>query len=224
METEKYGRAQVLKPHVDLAELRQVDSLDGDGTVSDFDYGQRHVRYLAVAEQALLGGRISKIEADRATFDQVSLQSVLIVDCVLGSSDWIDCALSRVVFRSCKILGANFVDNKWASVVFEDCRIEYATFDLIHTSSPAVFVDTRFKDVTFRRTELQGGHVARCTLDNVEFDGGVYTDCDFRTTDLSTVRGAGNLNGVLIDPPQRLEIAEALVSELDLHYPDSGNR
>ncbi len=228
MDTEQYGRAQVVKPHVDLAELHQVDDLDGgvsgDATLSDFDYGPRHVRDLAVADQTLLGGRMSKLVADRATFDAVTAQSVLIVDCQLSSSDWIDCSLNRVVFRGCKLLGANFVDNKWANVVFDNCRIEYATFDTIHTSTPAVFVDTRFKEVTFRRTEFAGGHMARCTLDNVEFDGGTYTGFDFRSTDLSTIRGAGHLNGALIDRVQRLELAEALVSELDLHYPDSSDR
>jgi hypothetical protein len=62
--------------------------------------------------------------------------------------------------------------------------------------------------------------MSRCTLDNVGFDGGTYTDFDFRGNDLSTIRGAGYLKGILIAPAQRQEIAEALVSELDLRYPD----
>lgn len=224
METEKYGRAQVVKPHVDLSELHPVDSLEGDGTISEFDYGRQHLRDLAVAEQTLLAGRISELVADRVTFDTVSLQSVQITGCQLSSSDWNDCSLNRVVFRDCKLLGSNFVDNKWASVVFDNCRIEYATFDSVVASSPVVFVGTRLKEVTFRRTEFPGGHMARCTLEDVEFDGGVYMDFDLRTTDLSTIRGAGNLRGVLVDRVQRLELAEALVSELDLHYPDGEDR
>lgn len=224
METEEYGLARVLKPQIDDEELRQVDSLEGAGSLADFDYSRRSVRHLTLAERTLLGGRMTKIEAERVTFDRVTLQSVLIEGCVLASSDWTDCALSRVVFRNCKILGANFVENKWASVVFQNCRIEYATFDSIQATAPIVFVDTRFKDVTFRRTEFPGGHMARCTLDGVEFDGGRYTDFDFRGNDLSTVRGAGYLNGVMIDPVQRQEIAEALVSELDLRYPDKDSQ
>jgi hypothetical protein len=62
--------------------------------------------------------------------------------------------------------------------------------------------------------------MSRCTLDNVEFDGGNYADFDFRGNDLSAIRGAGYLNGILVDPVQRQEIAEALVSELELRYPD----
>jgi len=224
MEIEEYGLAKVLKPHIDDAELREVDSLEGAGSLADFDYGRGSVRHLAVVERTLLGGRISKVEAERVTFDRVTLQSVLIEHCVLASSDWMDCAMSRVVFRNCKILGANFVENKWASVVFQNCRIEYATFDSIQATAPIVFIDTRFKDVTFRRSEFPGGHMSRCTLDNVEFDGGSYADFDFRGNDLSTVRGAGYLNGILVDPVQRQEIAEALVSELDLCYPDQDDQ
>ncbi|GAB3953191.1 pentapeptide repeat-containing protein [Kribbella albertanoniae] len=224
METEEYGLAKVLTPHIDDAELRNVDGLAGSGALADFTYGPRSLRYLAVEERRLLGGRVSQVEAERATFDQVALQSVVIERCVLASSDWMDCALSRVVFRNCKLLGANFVENKWANVVFQNCRIEFATFDSIQATAPIVFIDTRFKDVTFRRSDLPGGHMSRCTLDDVEFDGGTYTNFDFRGTDLSTVRGAGYLNGILIDPMQRQEVAEALVSELELHYPDRGSQ
>ncbi|WP_328995781.1 pentapeptide repeat-containing protein [Kribbella sp. NBC_01245] len=220
MELEKYGLAQVLKPHIDEAELRQIDSLEGDGSLADFDYADRAVRHLVVTERTLVGGRLSKIDAERVTFDRVALQSVLIEQCVLASSDWMDCTLSRVVFRNCKILGANFIENKWASVVFQSCRLEYTTFDSVQATAPIVFIDTRLKDVTFRGSEFPAGHMSRCTLQNVEFDGGIYTGFDFRGNDLSTIRGAGNLNGILVTPVQRQELAEALVSELDLRYPD----
>jgi uncharacterized protein YjbI with pentapeptide repeats len=224
MEIEEYGLAKVLKPHIDDAELRRVDGLEGDGPLADFNYADSAVRHLVVAERSLLSGRMSKIEAGHVAFEQVALQSVSFEDCVLGSSDWTDCTLSRVVFRNCKILAANFVENKWANVVFENCRIEYSTFDYIQASTPIVFIDTRFKDVTFRRSEFPRGNMTRCTLDNVELDGGNYRDFDFRGNDLSTIRGAGHLSGILIDPVQRQEIAEALVSELDLRYPNQDDQ
>ncbi|TCC17122.1 pentapeptide repeat-containing protein [Kribbella sindirgiensis] len=224
MEIEEYGRAKILKPSVADDELTAVDELDGAGSFTNFEYADRSVRHLVVADTTLSGGRLRQIEAERVTFSQVTLQSIVLDRCVLKSSDWMDCTLSRVVFRDCKLLGANFVDNKWSNVVFENCRIEYATFDSIRANTPVVFVDDRFKEVTFRRSELPGGHMSGCTLDAVEFDAGTYTDFDFRTTDLSTVRGAGNLNGILIDLSQRQELAEALVSELDLQYAEESDR
>ncbi|HZX08040.1 pentapeptide repeat-containing protein [Kribbella sp.] len=223
MEIEEYGRARILKPSFEDDDLSAVDELDGAGSLTDFEYADRSVRHLIVADTTLSGGRLRQIEAERVTFGQVTLQSIVIDRCVLMSSDWMDCALSRVLFRDCKILGANFVDNKWSNVVFENCRIEYATFDSIRASTPVVFVDSRFKEVRFQRSELPGGHMSGCTLDAVEFDGGTYTDFDFRHTDLSAIRGAGNLNGILIDVIQRQELAEALVSELDLRYAEEAD-
>lgn len=223
MEIEEYGRAKVVKPSID-DELTSVHDLEGTESLADFEYADRSVRHLVVAGTTLSGGRLTRIDAERVTFSQLTLQSMVIDRCVLMSSDWMDCALSRVVFRDCKLLGANFVDNKWSNVVFENCRIEYATFDTIHASAPVAFVGTRFKEVTFRRSDLPSGHMSGCTLNAVEFDGGTFTDFDFRNNDLSTIRGAGNLNGILIDPIQRQEIAESLVSELDLRYPDEAER
>lgn len=224
MEINEYGRAKILMPAIEDDELTAVDDLNGSGSVADFEYADRPVRHLVVTGTTLSGGRLTRIEAQRATWTEVTAQSVVFERCVLMSSDWIDCALSRVVFRDCKLLGANFSDNKWGNVVFENCRIEYATFDTIQANTPVVFVGTRLKEVTFRRSDLPAGHMSGCTLDAVEFDGGNYRDFDFRGNDLSTVRGAGNLHGILIDPVQRPEIAEALVSELDLRYPDEADR
>jgi uncharacterized protein YjbI with pentapeptide repeats len=222
MEIEEYGRAKILKPSLD-DELSTVGDLEGVEPLADFQYADRSVRHLVVADTSLSGGTLRRIQAERVTFSQVMLQSVVLDRCVLMSSDWMDCALSRVVFRDCKLLGANFVDAKWSNVVFENCRIEYATFDTIHASTPVAFVGTRFKEVTFRRSDLPAGHMSGCTLDAVEFDGGIYTDFDFRGNDLSTIRGGGNLGGILIDPVQRQDLAEALVSELDLRYPDEAD-
>jgi uncharacterized protein YjbI with pentapeptide repeats len=224
MEIEEYGRAKILMPSIEEDDLTAVDDLGGAESAADFEYADRSVRHLVVADTTLSAGILRRIEAGRVTFSQVALQSVLFDRCVLTSSDWTDCVLSRVVFRDCKLLGTNFVDNKWSNVVFENCRIEYATFDMISASTPVVFVGTRFKEVTFRRTNLPAGHMSGCTLDAVEFDGGSYTEFDFRGNDLSTVRGAGNLGGIVIDPVQRQEIAEALVSELELVYVDEAER
>jgi len=58
----------------------------------------------------------------------------------------------------------------------------------------------------------------------VEFIGGGYHEFDFRDNDLSTIRGAANLHGVFISPVQRQQLAEALVSELDLRYPEDSDQ
>jgi hypothetical protein len=48
METEEYGLAKVLKPHIDDDQLLEADSLEGAGSLADFDCDRRSVRHLAV--------------------------------------------------------------------------------------------------------------------------------------------------------------------------------
>lgn len=223
MEIGKYGRAEVTLPHVD-DDLHEVGHLEGHAPIRHYLYTGRSIRQLSIAERILSNGRISKIEAQRATFSRANFQSARIEHCVFGSAEWDECTLSRVVFRNCKILGATFSDNKWANVIFDGCKIEYTSFESVQASAPVVFVDTSFKEVTFVGCDLPGGHMSGCELKDVEFVGGGYDEFDLRGNDLSTIRGAANLDGAVISSAQRHELAEALVSELNFRYIDDGAR
>lgn len=223
MEVTKYGRSEIILPYIEDS-LDVVDDLDCDEPLSDYLYTDRQVRHISASGVRLASGRIVKIEAERATFTDVRFNSGQIERCLLISSEWGQCTLSRVVFRECKILGANFIENKWANVVFDRCKIEYSTFESIQASAAVAFVNTQFKQVTFTECNFPKGHMSGCELDSVEFIGGGYHEFDFRDNDLSTIRGAANLHGVFISPVQRQQLAEALVSELDLRYPEDSDQ
>lgn len=221
MDIVTYGRADVVLPHVE-EELQEVDHLDGYEPLRHYRYSDKKLRQLSIADRRLSNGRISKIETRRATLSRVSIQSAYIESCVFASTEWVECALARVVFRDCKILDATFSDGRWANLVFDGCKIEYANFRSIRSGAPVIFVNTTFRDVTFEGCDLPGGHMSGCQLRDVEFVGGGYHEFDLRRTDLSTIRGAANLQGAVVSSDQRHELAEALVSELDLHYLDDG--
>jgi len=218
-----YGRAQVVLPYVE-DDLRPVDDLQAKDPLSGYLYADREIRHLSAAASRLSNGRVRNIEAQRVTFTRVRLESVWIERCLFASAEWDECDLSRIVFRNCKILGARFTGNRWANVVFDGCRIDYATFDAVRATAPVVFTNTRFTDVTFDGCVFPGGHMSRCDLEAVTFVGGRYDEFDLRGNDLSTIRGAANLDGVVISRAQRQELAEALVAELDLHCLDDGER
>jgi uncharacterized protein YjbI with pentapeptide repeats len=222
MEIAHYGLAEVVLPHLD-EELYDVEHLDGHEPLRHFNYRGHAIRHLSVTDRTLSNGRVSKVEAQRATISRLNAQSVEFDQCVLSSADWDECVLSRVVFRNCKILGAAFTNNKWSNLVFEDCKIEYTTFNSVRAGAPVVFVNSTLSDVTFEGCDLPNGHMSGCALRGVEFVGGGYHRFDLRGNDLSTIRGASNLDGVVISRAQRQELAEALVSELNLHYVDNGD-
>ncbi|MGH3907834.1 MAG: pentapeptide repeat-containing protein [Pseudonocardiaceae bacterium] len=221
MEVVRYGRSEILRPYIE-DDLTSVDDLDSDEPLSDYLYADRQVRHIVVEGGRLARGRICQIEVERATFTGVRFNSGQLEHCLFISSEWERCSLSRVVFRDCKLLGATFNENKWDNVVFDRCKIEYSTFESVQASAPVVFVDTQFKHVTFTGCDFPKGHMSGCELELVDFVGGGYHEFDLRGNDLSRVRGAANLHGVLVTPAQRSELAEALVSELDVRYVEGG--
>ncbi|GAA1580340.1 pentapeptide repeat-containing protein [Kribbella karoonensis] len=218
MEFAVHGHVRVVLPHVE-DELRQVPVFPSSGKLTDFEFTGREVRQLASADSRLRGGRMIGVVAERVAFDHVRLDSMIIENTAWMSADLVDCALNRVVFRHCKILGARITDTKFSDVVFEDCRIEYADLDSIQRAGPIVFTRSVFNEVTFGRCELTDCVMTDCELRSVRFEGGEYADLDVRGTDLTGVRGAANLSGVLVTPDQRHQLAEAMVNELDLRYP-----
>jgi uncharacterized protein YjbI with pentapeptide repeats len=222
MDVAKYGRAEVVLPHLE-DDLHDVGHLDGHEPERHFQYADKAVRQLSITDRTLANGRIFAIEAQRAAINRVNFTSIYIERCLFTSSEWAECTLSRVVFRDCKILDATFSDSKWKNVVFDGCKIEYSTLASIRASAPVVFVNTTFNEVTFEECDFPGGHMSGCELAATEFVGGEYREFDLRHNDLSTIRGAVNLAGAAISRDQRQELGEALVSELDLHYLDDGD-
>ncbi|MGH8628210.1 MAG: pentapeptide repeat-containing protein [Gammaproteobacteria bacterium] len=219
MDVVKYGCSKIVLPYIEDG-LGSVEDLGRDEPLSGYLYADRKVRHISVLGGRLSSGRICKIEAERATFTGVRFNSGQFENCLFISSEWDQCSLSRVVFRDCKILGATFRENKWSNVIFDRCKIEYGTFESVRASAPIAFVDTQFKQVTFTGCDFPKGHMSGCELESVEFIGGGYHEFDLRDNDLSRIRGAANLHGVFISPAQRQELGEALVSELDLRYPE----
>lgn len=219
METVTHDRTTVVLPCVE-DDRQPLSALPLTGKVSDYVFAQHQLRQLAVTDGDLLNGHIVEVNAERVTLNQVRIESARIDNCVLQSAQLVDCLLSRVVFTNCKILGARFSDNSWSNVIFDGCRIEYADLEAVEAAGPVVFVNTTLNDVTFTRCAFPGGAITDCDLRTVEFDGGNYDQCDLRGTDLTAARGVSNLNGALITPDQRYQLAEALVSELHLRYPE----
>jgi uncharacterized protein YjbI with pentapeptide repeats len=213
----KYGSIEVEPPLLD-GELQVVDRLDANHVVTDFRYQGGSVRHLDIENQRLARGEIVDTEAQRCDLRDASLDSISFRGCTMLSGRWQDCSLSRVEFRHCRILGLTISVTKLANVVFEDCRIEYVTFEDVRSVGAVVFENCRFRETSLVNCDMSRGCLKDCDLEGVELSGGNFRGFDLRGTDLSTVRGAGNLRGATVSPAQRGQIAEALVSEVELRY------
>lgn len=219
-----FGRVTVALPHLNEPGLylSKVTTLDSTrGIVQDFRYGDTELRDLDLAETRLITGRIANLRAGRVQLDQVRIDSVEFEACDLAAARITDSKLSRVDFRTCKLMGAGLTDVTLDNVLFDNCKLDYATFEQIRATGPVVFTNCVLTEASFTGCDLSGAVLDTCTLRLTEFGRGKYQGLDLRRNDLTTLRGVANLGKVLIDRSQQAELAEALITELDVTFADT---
>ncbi|TWF91089.1 pentapeptide repeat-containing protein [Kitasatospora viridis] len=152
-----------------------------------------------------------------------SLDSVEFDTCDLASARITDSKLSRVVFRNCKILGASLTGVALDNVLFENCKLDYTSFEQVRATGPVAFSKCVLTEASFTGCALTGAVLDACTLRLTEFGRGKYKDLDLRGNDLTSIQGVANLDKVIIDRAQQSELAEALITELDVTFGDTLN-
>ncbi|MFJ9440819.1 pentapeptide repeat-containing protein [Kitasatospora sp. NPDC101235] len=115
-------------------------------------------------------------------------------------------------------MGAAITGAVLDSVLFENCRLDYAIFDQVRASGPLVFDRCVLSEATFTGCDLTGVVMRDCVLRATGFEAGAYKDLDLSGSDLSTVRGVGNLREVVISRAQQYQLTDALLAELNLTY------
>ncbi|MCX4582535.1 pentapeptide repeat-containing protein [Streptomyces sp. NBC_01481] len=223
MDSRSFGRARLTLPDFDQPGpyLANVTSLESSrGSVQEFLYADADLRALELADTQLITGRITGLRAARVQLQSLNLHSVEFDACNLGTAQWADSKLSRVVFRNCKVMGATFDGLALDEVLFENCKLDYTAFAKVRVTGPLAFSKCALSEASFTDCDLTDAVFSDCTLRLTEFGRGRYQGLDLRGNDLSTVRGVHRLAKVLIDRAQQADMAEALLAELDVTYGD----
>ena len=223
MSTRTFGTATITVPDLDEPGLylTNVSTLDNPrGAVQDFAFGDANLRSLELADTQLITGRIHGVRAQRVEFASLNLHGVEITGSDLGAARWSESTLTRVVIRDTKLLGATLAGLVLDDVLFENCKLDYATFTKVRATGPVAFAGCILTEATFTDCDLSNVVFSDCTLRLTEFGPGRYRGADLRGNDLSTLRGLAHLAKVRIDPGQQHDLAQALVSELDIAVGD----
>lgn len=178
------------------------------------------LRSLDLTDAQLITGRISGIHAKRVEFESLNLHGVEITGSDLGSARWSDSKLTRVMIRDCKLMGAALDGLVLDDVLFEGCKFDHATFEKVRATGPVAFAGCVLTEATFTDCDLSDVVFSECTLRLTEFGTGRYRDADLRGNDLSAVRGVASLAKVRITPAQQVDLAVALVADLDIDVSD----
>jgi uncharacterized protein YjbI with pentapeptide repeats len=199
--------------------LSRVTSLEGGrGRLVEFHYADADLRDLDLADNQLMDGRITGLKAQRTRLERVRVDSVEFSGCGLAALRWTDSKVSRAVFRDCKLMGATLEDVTLDNVLFENCKLDYSTLTRVRATGPVIFSRCSLRETTFSATDLGAAVIDDCDLRLTEFDGGKYRGLDLQGNDLSQLRGLASLRQILIDRTQTLQLAEALVTELDVAF------
>ncbi|MFJ5675694.1 pentapeptide repeat-containing protein [Streptomyces sp. NPDC093097] len=223
MDTLAFGRVTLTLPGLDEPGLylSNVQTLvSSRGVVQDFQYADAQLRSLELDNTRLITGRIAHLRTAQSRLDEVRLNSVEFDSVDLGSAQWTNSKLSRVVFRNCKIMGGALAGLTVEDVLFENCKLDYSTFEKIRTAGPVMFSKCSLVEAEFHDCDLSGTVFSDCVLRMTEFGKGRYKETDLRGNDLSSIRGLTNLTKVRIDPGQQADLAQALVAELDINLGD----
>ncbi|MFE4392744.1 hypothetical protein DR950_17085 [Kitasatospora xanthocidica] len=221
MPSRSFGRISITLPDLTGGYLSSTSTLEsGRGIVQEFAYADADLRDLDLANTRLLTGRVTNLRASRVRMDEVRVDSVEFTDCDLGNLQWVDSRLSRVVFRNCKIMGGNYNGLTLDNVLFDHCKLNYSTFEKLRTTGPLAFTDCVLTESAFNGCDLTAAVFDGCSLRDTEFGRGTYRATDLRGNDLSMLRGIGNLTKVIIDRPQQIELAQALMAELEVTFGD----
>ncbi|MFJ2744823.1 pentapeptide repeat-containing protein [Streptomyces sp. NPDC087440] len=221
MDTRTIRRTSVTLPALNEPGLylSNVTSLEGGrGRVTEFQYADAALRDLDLSDTHLMDGRITGLKAQRTRLDKLRVDSVEFTGCDLAALHWTDSKLSRVVFRDCKLMGATLEDVTLDNVLFENCRLDYSTLTRVRATGPVIFTKTSLRETTFASADLSTALIDDGDLRLTEFDGGKYRGLDLRDNDLSQLRGLASLKQIVIDRAQTLQLAEALVAELDVTF------
>ncbi|MFJ9646489.1 pentapeptide repeat-containing protein [Streptomyces sp. NPDC101206] len=97
-----------------------------------------------------------------------------------------------------------------------------SAFEKACATGPAAFTGCSFTEATFTDCDLADAEFSECTLRLTEFGAGRYRDLDLdlRGNDLSGIRGVAALSKILTNPTQQADLAQALVTDLDITLED----
>lgn len=209
----------VFEPDIELAPTRTLGSSE---ISSGFLYEGTNLRSLDLDAVKLITGQVREVRAARAEFSEVRADSVEFSGCDFSSLSWSESKLSRVRFSNCKMLGAQLTGLTFENVVFANCKLDYAILDNVKAVGPIFFVGCSLAEAEFESCDLSNAVFDGCSLRLTEFGRGNYRGCDLRGNDLSAARGVSNLSRVAIDQAQMIQLAEALVADLQIDFREDG--
>ncbi len=158
------------------------------------DLSGSRLDHLALADGALVGCNLANVQARKADFARVTVETSRLTGLALPEA-----TLSDVTLRDCRIDLASFGFSRLARVTFEDCLLTQADF-----------LEAQLEDVRFHRCDLTGA----------DFRGAHLHCCEFRRSTLADLQGVPNLRGAALEWSDIVELAGVWAAALGIDVLD----
>lgn len=159
----------------------------------------------------------------RVSFLQTQMTNIRLDNCRLEMCDlsgaaWTNARLRRVEITGSRLLGSMLAEGTFEDMFFKDCPAERANFTW------ASFRSVRFEKCDLRGSifigaDLKSAVFHQCNLTGADMREASLAGADFRTSTIDRLNvGVNELKGVVISPPQALQVMGLLgiqVKEVD---------
>jgi uncharacterized protein YjbI with pentapeptide repeats len=163
--------------------------------------------------------RIENARLVAATLHRIRMTDVVIENADLSGTDMDESVLTRVAFKDCRMSGVILSRCSWRDVLIVDCRLDDASFRMGEATA------VRFEDVDLRRGDfyaaaLEGTRFFDCDLTGAQFAKARTPGVRFHGSNLTDLKGGGDLAGAVIDSSQVLSVAIGVLSALGIQVDD----
>lgn len=201
---------------VDAADI--VGSVDGDEEFDGLDVtGDAPpivVHGFELTASTVIGARLTGIEAVESrwrdvSFERVDLSGAMLEGARLQRCSFVDCRLSGIVLSSARLRDVSFVRCRLDQVSLRMVDGERVRFDECDLAGADLY-DAKLAEAQILGSRLVGADLSGATLTGAELHG----------SDVSDLRGAMSLRGVVIGPDDAVAIGLALLGAFGVRLSD----
>lgn len=147
----------------------------------------------------LTGHRFRRLRCIDVVFDNCDLSGAILEDS----------ALTRVEFHECRMSGVVLAGARMNDVLFSRCKLDTANLRMLDGTR------VEFRDSDLREADFHEAHLTATALHDSDLSGADFSRVSpdrlrLHGSQVHDLRGASALDGAMIDPDQRMDMAMAL--------------
>lgn len=177
-----------------------------------------------IISQALPAAHIAESSFEKLIATGADLEKLALEDVIIARSDLTAVSASESSWRRIKITetrcsGIKLQNSTLKDLTIDGCKLDISNFRYSKLKN-VTFIDCSLDEADFYMANLENVRFENCTFKQAEFSGATCKAVDFRTSDITLIRGLDSLAHATISSEQLMAIAPALASRFQIIVSD----